>query len=208
MIIVTLIDSLSVSGGLGIPPNFKAALNSRLVDWVVYCPTIHRLKPIVIVNLFVDEVIKIVDDVILSLVSHLLVSVFVCKRSLQLSASLKIMKKLRPSLGRVPKIIKKEPQVVPVVHPGSNPKAFSTFLAEAFSLICFVGGELLIKTMLSMIFLKAKHSFWCFAGAFHICQQWLLNKTRIRATPKLCTLARSNEKYTDLFTFTNSPLVL
>ena len=96
MIFVTLIDSLSVSGGLGIPPNFKAALNSRLVDWVVYCPTIHRLKPIVIVNLFVDEVIKIVDDVILSLVSHLLVSVFVCKRSLQLSASLKIMKKLWP----------------------------------------------------------------------------------------------------------------
>ena len=55
------------------------------------------------------------------------------------------MKKLRPSLGRVPKIIKKEPQVVPVVHPGSNPKAFAPFLAEAFSLICFVGGEVLIK---------------------------------------------------------------
>ena len=81
MIFVTLIDSLSVSGGPGIPPNFKAELNIRLVDWVVYCPTIHRLKPIVIVNLFVDEVIKIVDDVILSLVSHLLVSAFVCKRS-------------------------------------------------------------------------------------------------------------------------------
>ena len=84
MIFFTLINSLSVSEGLGIsgiPPNFKAALNSRLVDWVVYCPTIHRLKPIVIVNLFVDEVIKIVDDVILSLVSHLLVSAFVCKRS-------------------------------------------------------------------------------------------------------------------------------
>ena len=148
MIFFTLINSLSVSEGLGIsgiPPNFKAALNSRLVDWVVYCPTIHRLKPIVIVNLFVDEVIKIVDDVILSLVSHLLVSVFVCKRSLQLSASLKIMKKLRPCHGRVPKIMKNNPQVVPVVHPGSNTKAFSSFLAEAFSLICFVGGEVLIK---------------------------------------------------------------
>ena len=51
------------------------------------------------------------------------------------------MKKLRPFLGRVPKIMKNNPQVVPVVHPGSNPKAFSPFLAEAFSLICFVGGE-------------------------------------------------------------------
>ena len=75
---------MSVSGGLGIPgipPNFKAALNSRLVDLVVYCSKIHRFKPIVIVNLFVDEDIKIVDDIILSLVSHLLVFVFVCKRS-------------------------------------------------------------------------------------------------------------------------------
>ena len=51
------------------------------------------------------------------------------------------MKKLRPFLGRVPKIMKNNPQVVPVVHPGSYPKAFSPFLAEAFSLICFVGGE-------------------------------------------------------------------
>ena len=79
-----LINSLSVSGGLGIPgipPNFKAALNSRLVDLVVYCSKIHRFKPIVIVNLFGDEDIKIVDDIILSLVSHLLVFVFVCKRS-------------------------------------------------------------------------------------------------------------------------------
>ena len=84
MIFVNLINSLSVSRGLGTPgiqPNFKAAENSRLVDWVVYCSKIHRFKPIVIVNLFVDEDIKIVDDIILSLVSHLLVFVFVCKRS-------------------------------------------------------------------------------------------------------------------------------
>ena len=84
MIFVNLINSLSASGGLGIQglsPNFKAAVNSKLVDWVVYCSKIHRFKPIVIVNLFVDEDIKIVDDIILSLVSHLLVFVFVCKRS-------------------------------------------------------------------------------------------------------------------------------
>ena len=84
MIFVNLINSLSVSRGLGTPgiqPNFKAAENSRLVDWVVYCSKIHRLEPLVIVNLFVDEVITIVDHIIVSLVSHLLVSVFVCKRS-------------------------------------------------------------------------------------------------------------------------------
>ena len=81
---IFLINSLSVSGGLGIPgiqPNFKVALNSRLVDLVVYCSKIHRLESLVIVNLFVYEVITIVDHIILSLVSHLLVSVFVCKRS-------------------------------------------------------------------------------------------------------------------------------
>ena len=55
MIFVTLIDSLSVSGGLGIPPNFKAALNSRLVDWVVYRSKICHCQ-------FVDEVIKIQGD--------------------------------------------------------------------------------------------------------------------------------------------------
>ena len=84
MIFVNLINSLSASGGLGIQglsPNFKAAVNSKLVDWVVYCSKIHSLEPLVIVNLFVDEDIKIVDDIILSLVSHLLVFVFVCKRS-------------------------------------------------------------------------------------------------------------------------------
>ena len=84
MIFVNLINSLSVSRGLGTPgiqPNFKAAENSRLVDWVVYCSKIHSLEPLVIVNLFVDEVITIVDHIIVSLVSHLLVSVFVCKRS-------------------------------------------------------------------------------------------------------------------------------
>ena len=58
MIFFTLINSLSVSEGLGIsgiPPNFKAALNSRLVDWVVYRSKICHCQ-------FVDEVIKIQGD--------------------------------------------------------------------------------------------------------------------------------------------------